>query len=69
VTTSESKFKTTFPGYSERVYALYQQPYWKIRVGDYYREVDALYMLDEIRVYFPNAFLVKDFIRRPRIEE
>ena len=69
VTSSESKFVTTFPNYSDRVYSLYQQPYWKIRVGNFYREVDALYMLDEIREHFPNAFLVKDYILRPHIEQ
>ena len=69
VTSSESKFVTTFPNYSDRVYSLYQQPYWKIRVGNFYREVDALYMLDEIREHFSNAFLVKDYILRPHIEQ
>ena len=68
VSSSESKFKNIFPMYSDRVYVLYQQPYWKVRVGDYYREVDAIYMLDEIRLHFPNAFLVKDYIRRPLIK-
>lgn len=68
VSISESKFISIFPDYSDRVYALYQQPYWKIRVGDYYREVDAIYMLDEIREHFPNAFLVKDYINRPKID-
>jgi len=64
---SESKFKSRFPAYSSRVYRLYQQPYWKIRIGDYYREIDAQKMLKDVRVYFPNAFLVKDNIRRPII--
>jgi mRNA-degrading endonuclease RelE of RelBE toxin-antitoxin system len=68
VSISESKFVSIFPNYSDRVYPLYQQPYWKIRVGDYYREVDAIYMLDEIREHFPNAFLVKDYINRPKID-
>lgn len=64
---SESKFKSRFPEYRDRVYSLYQQPYWKIRVGDFYREIDAQKMLSDVRVYFPNAFLVKDYVRRPKI--
>jgi hypothetical protein len=68
VSSSESQFKSIFPKYSDRVYTLYQQPYWKIRVGDYYREIDAMFLLDEIRNQFPNAFLVKDYINRPKID-
>lgn len=69
VSSSESKFKSMFPMYRDRVYKLYQQPYWKIRVGDFYREIDAQKMLSDVRVYFPNAFLVKDYVRRPKVNE
>ncbi len=69
VISSESKFKNWFPIYRDRVYRLYQQPYWKIRVGDFYREIDAQKMLKDVREYFPNAFLVKDNIRRPMVQE
>jgi predicted nucleotidyltransferase len=68
VSISESKFISIFPNYSDRVYTLYQQPYWKLRVGDYNREIDAMFMLDEIRNQFPNAYLVKDYIKRPKID-
>lgn len=69
VISSESEFKNWFPIYRDRVYKLYQQPYWKVRVGDFYREIDAQKMLKDIREHFPNAFLVKDNIRRPLIQE
>ena len=48
-------------------YTLYQQPYWKFRVGNFYREIDALVSLKEIRTYFPDAFIVPDNIKRPSI--
>jgi len=51
----------------KEAYLLYQSPYWKVRVGDFYREIDAQKLLDEIRIYFPDAFVVKDHIRRPKI--
>ena len=66
---SKFKFQSWFPIYRDRVYKLYQQPYWKIRVGDFYREIDAQKMLKDVQEYFPNAFLVKDKIRRPMIQE
>ncbi|MFB1003862.1 MAG: SPOR domain-containing protein [Bacteroidia bacterium] len=69
VISSESEFKNWFPMFRNRVYTLYQQPYWKVRVGDYYREIDAQKMLKDVREHFPNAFLVKDNIRRPLVQE
>ena len=60
-----NKFKTLFPEYSDRVYSLYQQPSYKIRVGDFSREIDTQYLLKQIREHFPNAFPVKDFIKTP----
>lgn len=68
ITKISTEFKIKFPEYADRIYILYQQPYWKVRVGDYYREIDAQLMLSEVRKHFPNAFLVKDFIRRPKID-
>lgn len=68
-TSAEMSFRTKFTDYSDRVYRLYQQPYWKIRVGDFYREIDAQQMLKEIRIYFPDAFVVRDYISRPKLIE
>ena len=69
VSSSEYEFKNWFPIFRNRVYTLYQQPYWKVRVGDYYREIDAQKMLKDVREHFPNAILVKDNIRRPMVQE
>ena len=65
VKTARSKFVQTFPECSAEAYLLYQQPYWKLRVGDYYREIDAQKDLAKIREKFPKAFVVKDHIQRP----
>ncbi|NNJ55496.1 MAG: SPOR domain-containing protein [Bacteroidia bacterium] len=64
---SKTKFRSSFPEYANRTYSLYQQPYWKIRVGDFYREIDAQKLLAEVRVKFPNAFVVRDYIKRPKL--
>lgn len=68
VQAAEAKFKARFPEFFDRTYFLYQQPYWKVRIGDYYREIDAQEMLKQIRIYFPDAFIVGDKIRRPLIK-
>jgi hypothetical protein len=61
-----NKYNQLFPEETQ-IYSLYQQPYWKFRVGNFYREIDAIETLNNIRVYFPNAFLVPDNIKRPII--
>jgi hypothetical protein len=66
---SENKFNQEFSNYNAKSYSLYQQPYWKIRVGDFYREIDAQELLYEIRKSFPDAFVVSDYISRPPLKE
>jgi hypothetical protein len=63
---TKAHFLKLFPE-EDQNYSLYQQPYWKFRVGNFYREIDALVSLKEIRAYFPDAFIVPDNIKRPSI--
>ena len=53
---TKAHFLKLFPEEAQN-YSLYQQPYWKFRVGNFYREIDALVSLKEIRTYFPDAFI------------
>ena len=66
---SENKFTIEFADYNVKTYSLYQQPYWKIRVGDYYHEIDAQQLLVDVRRIFPEAIVVKDYISRPPIKQ
>ena len=63
---TKAHFLKLFPE-EDQNYSLYQQPYWKFRVGNFYREIDALVSLKEIRAYFPDDFIVPDNIKRPSI--
>ena len=40
----------------------YTNPYWKVRVGDYRTQSEALFFLQEIKEEYPEAFIVKDII-------
>lgn len=60
-----SSFKAKYPDYASQVYQLYQQPTWKVRVGNYYREIDAQELLQALREHFPGAFVVRDEIELP----
>lgn len=58
-------FRAKYPDYSSQVYQLYQQPSWKVRVGNFYREIEAQDLLNQVRKDFPDAFVVKDKIKLP----
>lgn len=60
-----SSFRAKFPEYAKQVYQLYQQPSWKVRVGNFYREIEAQELLAKLREYYPDAFVVKDKIKLP----
>ncbi len=61
-------FQARFPEYASQVYQLYQQPSWKVRVGNFYREIEAQELLAALRDYFPDAFVVKDDIELPPLQ-
>ncbi|HMR46146.1 MAG TPA: SPOR domain-containing protein [Bacteroidia bacterium] len=44
-------------------YVLYQQPNFKLRVGDFRTRLDAQKSLKELQAFYPSAFLVKDDIK------
>lgn len=62
---AQHKYAVEFADHKDGSYMIYQQPYWKLRIGDFYREIDAQKMLAEVREVFPKAFVVKDHIQRP----
>ena len=49
-------------------YLDYQQPYFKIRVGDFRTKLEAYKLLQEISVDFSGSFIVTDDIELPQIE-
>ncbi len=50
------------------VYIVYQSPYFKLRIGDYRDMLQANYHLNEIIKEYPFAFIVKDKVNIPKIE-
>jgi hypothetical protein len=49
-------------------YLLFQTPNFKIRVGDFRTKLEAYQCLKQIQANFPNAFVVKDEIQFPSLE-
>lgn len=45
-----------------KAHEVYQQPFFKIRVGDFRTKLEAYKFQKEIMAQFPNSFIVKDEI-------
>lgn len=44
-------------------YIIYDQPYYKLRIGDFLTKLEARKHLDQIITVFPTAFLVRDEVK------
>jgi hypothetical protein len=49
------------------VYIIFQEPNYKVRVGDFRTQLDALGFLKKVLPEFPNAFIVADKINFMKI--
>lgn len=61
-TAAKSDFYSKFP--NMRAYSVYQQPYYKVRVGDYPNPESAKADLKKLARSYPSSFLVPEQIRR-----
>ena len=59
----KTDFLQLFP--NTGAYLVYQQPNFKIRVGDYRSRLEALKFLKEIQSLYSAAFIVKDEVKLP----
>lgn len=59
-TEARAKFITTHKDIKAHIE--YNAPYFKLRVGDFREQSDALKLLQEISIEYPEAFVVKDII-------
>ncbi len=63
----KARFYEKFPEIP--IYQEYDNPYFKVYVGDYRTKVDALEDFKQIKRLFPRAFIVPDKINYPNLEE
>lgn len=55
---AQQKFITMYP--NERVYVIYNAPFWRVRIGDYRSRSEALPMLVKLRGTFAGSYIVRD---------
>ena len=58
---NKAKVYQDFP--DERAYVAYEQPYYKLRIGDYTSRLEAYERLNEVLKKYPGAFVVRDKIK------
>jgi hypothetical protein len=63
----KSRFYELFPDIP--IYHEYDNPNFKVYVGDFRTKVNALKEFNRIKKHFPSAFIVPDKINYPKIEE
>jgi hypothetical protein len=61
VYTSKGKTYQDFPDLPS--YVEYEEPYYKLRLGDFKTRLEATYYLQQVNSIYPGAFIVKDKIR------
>lgn len=58
---AQSKFNSLFPEVSS--YLSYEQPEWKVQVGNFKEKLDAYRILEKVRMEFPGALILKTKIK------
>lgn len=59
-------FMEKYPGV--KVYQSYDNPYWKISVGDFRSRESAQKFYQELLVDYPKAFIIPDWVNFPSLE-
>ena len=60
---AKADFALKYPSYS--TYLTYQQPYFKVCIGDFRSKLEAVSALNKIKKDYPGAFVMRDKINPP----
>jgi hypothetical protein len=63
--TLRAEFLSKYPDIP--AYVVYQAPNFKVRVGDYRTELEAIHLQRELAYKFPGGFVVKDLVKFPKL--
>lgn len=61
---ARNRFVASFP--TEKVYVVYNAPFWRVRTGDFRFRSEALPLLDKVKKQFPGSYTVRDNTVRKR---
>jgi len=71
---SKTRANEIIEGFVERfpevaAYISFKEPYYRVRIGDFRTKLEALGFLQKINGVYPNAWIIKDKISFPAIDE
>jgi hypothetical protein len=64
---AQANYQMLYPG--DTAYISFVEPYYKVRIGDFRTRLEAESYLHQIIRDFPNAFIIKDKILFPKMDE
>jgi len=56
--TAKQRFASAFP--TEKIYVVYNAPFWRVRTGDFRFRNEALPLLYKVKKVFPGSYTVRD---------
>ena len=62
----QAEFEEEYPGITS--YIVYEEPYFKLRAGDFRTRLDARRFLEKIRDDYSSAYIVVDLINFPQMD-
>ena len=68
--TKATEIRTEFLKTSSGIaaYLIYQQPNFKVRLGDFKTRLEAQELLEKLQLDYPGAFIVKDEVKLPEVK-
>lgn len=61
----KTELKNSYPEYD--VYILYEEPFFKVRIGNFRTKIEAYKLFKQIQESYPSAFIVDDLISFPNL--
>lgn len=61
----KTELRDSFSDYN--VYVLYEEPFFKVKIGDFRNKIEAYKLFKQIQEYYPSAFIVEDLISFPNL--
>lgn len=61
----KNELRNNYPQYE--VYIIYEEPFFKLRIGDFRTKIEAYKLFKQIQESNPSAFIVEDLISNPNL--
>jgi len=61
----KTELHNSFPEYN--YYIVYEEPFFKLRMGDFRTKIEAYKLFSKIKDAYPSAFIVEDLIAFPNL--